>query len=160
MDISFHLSRLSFSLLICSPSALAEPLPAGERAILLIWTLWTKGLVTRRAGAQFTQSRTHEPKRKQFKDGKTVLVGKETDRRWEQGEDPSMVDSSIYTYEKLARMVVADVEERKSLAAIGIRRLMRESKLSQAPVSKAVKGQPVKLRTLAVIRQAAARLRA
>jgi hypothetical protein len=80
-----------------------------------------------------------------------------TDRRWEQGEDPSMVDSSICTYEKLARMVVADVEERKNLAAIGIRRLMRESKLSQVPVSKAVKGQPVKLRTLAIIRQAAAR---
>ena len=99
-------------------------------------------------------------KRSTIRAGKTVLVGKETDRRWEQGEDPGMVDSSIYTYEKLTGMVVTDVEERKSLAAIGIRRLMRESKLSQAPVSKAVKGQPVKLRTLAVIRQAAARLRA
>src|SRR5215467_10737001 len=127
MDISFHLSRLSFSLLICSPSALAEPLPAGERAILLIWTLWTKGLVTRRAGAQFTQSRTHEPKRKQFKDGKTVLVGKETDRRWEQGEDPSMLDSEIQVFEKQGRMAVADVTDRKRWRATGVRAAIRKS---------------------------------
>jgi hypothetical protein len=31
--------------------------------------------------------------------GKLVPVGKETDRRWEQGEDPSMIDSDIYIYE-------------------------------------------------------------
>jgi hypothetical protein len=28
--------------------------------------------------------------------GRIVSVGKETDRRWEQGEDPSMIDSVIY----------------------------------------------------------------
>jgi DNA-binding transcriptional regulator YiaG len=87
-----------------------------------------------------------------------VSVGKETDRRWEQGEDPSMIDSNIYTYEKLTKMVVADVTERKKMAAIGIRPLKRESKLSQAPFSNAIKGKPVKLRTLAIIRQAAARI--
>jgi hypothetical protein len=27
---------------------------------------------------------------------KLVPVGKETDRRWEQGEDPSMIDSDIF----------------------------------------------------------------
>ena len=69
-------------------------------------------------------------------------VGKETDRRWEQGEDPSMIDSNIYTYEKFTKMVIADVAERKRLAAIGIRPLKRESKLSQAPISHAIKGNP------------------
>ena len=90
--------------------------------------------------------------------GKLIPVGKETDRRWEQGEDPSMIDSNIYAYEKLTKMVVADVAERKRLAAIGIRPLKRESKLSQAPISNAIKGKPVKFRTLAIIRQAAARI--
>ena len=49
--------------------------------------------------------------------GRLVPVGKETDRRWEQGEDPSMIDSNIYTYEKLTKMVVVDMAERKRLAA-------------------------------------------
>jgi hypothetical protein len=89
---------------------------------------------------------------------KIVPVGKETDRRWEQGEDPSMIDSGAYTYEEMAKTVVADLAERKRLAEIGIRPLKRESKLSQAPISNAIHGIPIKLRTLAVIRQAAARI--
>jgi len=76
--------------------------------------------------------------------GKIVPVGKETDRRWEQGEDPSMLDSDIYVYEKRTKLMVADVSERKRLAAIGLRRLMRECKLSQAPISKAIKGEPIR----------------
>ena len=87
-------------------------------------------------------------------------VGKETDRRWEQGEDPSMIDSDVYTYEKLTKMVVVDVAERKRLASIGIRPLKRESKLSQTPISNSIHGVPIKLQTLAIIRQAAARLSA
>ena len=55
--------------------------------------------------------------------GKLVPVGKETDRRWEQGEDPSMLDSQVYVYEKQRKMVVADASERKSWSAIGVRRL-------------------------------------
>jgi hypothetical protein len=31
--------------------------------------------------------------------GKLVPVGKETDRRWEQGEDPSMLDPETHLYE-------------------------------------------------------------
>jgi hypothetical protein len=69
-----------------------------------------------------------------------------------------MIDSDVYTYEKLTKMVVVDVAERKRLAAIGIRPLKRESKLSQAPISNSIHGVPIKLQTLAIIRQAAARL--
>ena len=87
--------------------------------------------------------------------GKLVPVGKETDRRWEQGEDPSMIDSDIYVFEKRTKLVVAEVSERKRLAAIGLRRLMRECKLSQAPVSKAINGEPIRRRTLTIIRQVA-----
>jgi hypothetical protein len=90
--------------------------------------------------------------------GKLVPVGKETDRRWEQGEDPSMLDSQVYIYEKQRKMVVADAAERKSWSAIGVRRLMRESKVSQAPVSNAIKGKPVRRQTLSIIREAAAKI--
>jgi hypothetical protein len=90
--------------------------------------------------------------------GKLVPVGKETDRRWEQGEDPSMIDSDIFVYEKRTKLVIADPSERKRWSDIGIRRLIRESKLSQAPVSNALKGKPVRPRTLAIIRQTAVRI--
>ena len=91
---------------------------------------------------------------------KIVPVGKETDRHWEQGGDPSMIDSDIYTYERLTRMVVVGETERRKLAAVGVRRLMRESKLSQTPVSNAIKGKPVRPQTLSIIRQAVARITA
>ena len=90
--------------------------------------------------------------------GKIVPVGKETDRRWEQGEDPSMIESDIYIYEKRTKMMIADPSERERWSAIGVRRLIRESKLSQAPVSNALKGKPVRPRTLSIIRQTADRL--
>jgi hypothetical protein len=90
--------------------------------------------------------------------GKLVPVGKETDRRWEQGEDPSMVDSDIYIYEKRTKLVIADASERKKWSDVGPRRLMRESNLSQEPVSNAIKGKGVRPRTLAIIRQTAARI--
>jgi hypothetical protein len=76
--------------------------------------------------------------------GKLIPVGKETDRHWEQGEDPSMLDFQVYVYEKQRKTVVADASERKRWSAIGIRRLMRETKLSQAAVSNAIKGKPVR----------------
>jgi hypothetical protein len=87
-----------------------------------------------------------------------VPVGKETDRRWEQGEDPAMVDSDVFVYENRSRLVVADISERNSWKTIGFRRLMRECKLSQAPISKAIDGEPIRLRTLSIIRQTVSRL--
>jgi hypothetical protein len=90
--------------------------------------------------------------------GDLIPVGKETDRRWEQGEDPSMLDFDIKVYEKQRKMVVADASERNKWSVIGLRRLMRESKLSQDPVSKAIKGKPVRRQTLSIIRQAANRI--
>lgn len=90
---------------------------------------------------------------------KLVPVGKETDRRWEQGEDPSMIDSDIRVFERGAKLVIADPSERKIWSdIIGLRRLMRESKLSQAAVSKAIKGEPVRRQTLSIIQQSVERV--
>jgi hypothetical protein len=70
-----------------------------------------------------------------------------------------MLDFGIHVYEKQRKMVVAAASERKRWCLIGLRRLMRESKLSQAPVSRAIKGKPVRRQTLSIIRQAATRIK-
>lgn len=96
--------------------------------------------------------------RARIRAGKIIPVGKETDRRWEQSEDPSMIDSDVYVYEKRTRLVVADPSERKRFAAIGLRRLARESNLSLAAAGKVIKGKGVRRQTLSIIRQTADRL--
>ena len=44
-----------------------------------------------------------------------------------------MIDFDIYVYEKRMRLVIADSPERKRWSSIGVRRLVRDSKLSQTP---------------------------
>jgi hypothetical protein len=90
--------------------------------------------------------------------GKLVPVGKETDRRWEQGEDPSMIDSDIYVFEKRIKLVIADPSERKRWSDIGVRRLMRGSGLSQKAVYKILAGEPVRRHTLSSFRQAVVKI--
>jgi hypothetical protein len=90
--------------------------------------------------------------------GRLVPVGKETDRRWEQGEDTSMVDFETFLYEKPRN--VADVSERKRWSAIGVRRLMRESTLAQKTIYQILRGKPVRPQTLSTFRQAADKISA
>jgi hypothetical protein len=86
--------------------------------------------------------------------GQIIPVGKETDRRWEQGEDPSMLDSKVHLYEKPGNMTSAYPSERKAWSAIGVRRLIRESGLSQKAVHKILAGNPVRCPTLSSFRHA------
>jgi hypothetical protein len=69
-----------------------------------------------------------------------------------------MIDSDIFVYEKRMKLVIAAPSERKRFAALGLRRLARESKLSLAPIGKVIKGEGVRRRTLAIVRQTAALL--
>ena len=73
-----------------------------------------------------------------------IPVGKETDRRWEQGEDPSMLDSDIHVFEKQGNMVVADVSDRKKWRARGVRAAIRKSGLSPTTVYAIFEGKPVR----------------
>jgi hypothetical protein len=86
--------------------------------------------------------------------GRLIPVGKETDRRWEQGEDPSMIDSSIYTYEKLTKMAVADLSDRTRWRASGVRAAIRKSGLSPTTVYAILEGQAVRRQTLAAFKRA------
>jgi hypothetical protein len=86
--------------------------------------------------------------------GRLIPVGKETDRRWEQGEDPSMLDPSIHIYETQKKMCVADVSDRRRWRQIGVRNGMRRSGLSQRAVSAILRGEPVRVSTLATFSRA------
>jgi hypothetical protein len=86
--------------------------------------------------------------------GRVIPVAKETARRWEQGEDPSMLDSSIHIYETQKKMCVADHTDRRRWRQIGVRNGMRRSGLSQKAVSAILNGEPVRIVTLATFRRA------
>lgn len=75
-------------------------------------------------------------------------VGKETDRRWEQGEDPSMVDSKLLIYERTVKMVVADASDRKRWNEMGIRPLRRKTGLHQKTIYKIINGEPIRKQKL------------
>jgi hypothetical protein len=81
-------------------------------------------------------------------------VGKEADRRWEQGEDPSMLDPSIHIYETQKKMCVADLSDRRRWRQTGVRNGMRRSGLSQKAVSAILNGEPVRIVTLATFKRA------
>ena len=61
--------------------------------------------------------------------GQQHFVGKETDRRWEFGDDLSVLRSKSMEYRP--RTTVADSKLREQVAAAGVRALMRATGLSQ-----------------------------
>jgi hypothetical protein len=80
---------------------------------------------------------------------KIVSIGKETDRSWEQGEDPSILDFKLKEYGNESKMVIARETDRKRWRKLGVRHLMRKSGLSQKTVYAILDGEPVRRTTLA-----------
>jgi len=76
-------------------------------------------------------------------------VGKETSRRWEQGDDPSMVDFRCAEYRD--GKTVADAQTRERIKQIGVRKVARETKINRETVALIADGKPVKPSTLAKI---------
>jgi hypothetical protein len=81
-----------------------------------------------------------------------IPVGKETDRHWEQGEDPSMMDPQIQTYGQSGKLVRVDDPERQVWAKFGIRALMRATNLTQKVVYAILSGRGVRPQTMAMFR--------
>lgn len=79
-------------------------------------------------------------------------VGKETDRRREQGEDLSLVEFKAVEYQG-SKQVVASDEIRGQILKAGIRKLERETKVSHHTINRILKGESVRRRTLAKIVQ-------
>jgi len=76
-------------------------------------------------------------------------IGKETSRRWEQGDDPSLVDFRCTEY--APDRVVADLEVRTKIIEIGIRRITHESNINRKTVRLIANGGRVKASTLAKV---------
>ncbi len=61
-----------------------------------------------------------------------IPVGKETDRRWEQGEDMGMLDFQVLEYRANGNMVLADETLRDQIAEVGMREMMRRNWIAPA----------------------------
>jgi len=84
----------------------------------------------------------------------------ETDSRIKSdcsGGDPSMLDPKIHIYGRTGELVVADKQEGEEWRKIGFRKLMRATKLTQAPINSILSGKGVRKQTMKVFRIGAAR---
>src|SRR5580658_6508910 len=77
-------------------------------------------------------------------------VGKETDRRWEQGEDLSLVEFTSLEYQQ-SKQVVAGEDIKQDILKTGIRKLERDTGVSHHTLNKILKGEHVRRKTLAKI---------
>ena len=77
-------------------------------------------------------------------------MGKETDRRWEQGEDLSLVEFKSLEYQQ-SKQVVASDEIKEQILKTGIRKVERETKVSHHTIERLLKGERVRRKTLAKI---------
>jgi hypothetical protein len=76
--------------------------------------------------------------------GEFRYVGKETDRKWEEGDDPSVLEFKSTEYGR-SKMVVASEEMKRAIRDIGINKCARESKFDRKNfIRKLVRGLPVK----------------
>lgn len=73
-------------------------------------------------------------------------MGKETDRKWEEGDDISVVEFKTTEYGR-AKKVVADTSLADEIRALGIRKTMEWTKMSQHTIEKLVRDRTVKRKT-------------
>jgi hypothetical protein len=76
-------------------------------------------------------------------------IGKETSRRWEQGDDLSMADFQCAEYSD--GKTIADPELRERMVEIGIRKTARATKIDSKTIMLISRGEGVKPSTLAQI---------
>jgi predicted transcriptional regulator len=79
-------------------------------------------------------------------------VGKETDRRWGQGEDLSLVEFTSFEYQQ-SKQVVAGEDIKHDILKTGIRTLERKTGVSHHTLDKILKGERVRRKTLAKIKK-------
>jgi|CZKJ01.1.fsa_nt_gi hypothetical protein len=78
--------------------------------------------------------------------GEFRYVGKETDRKWEEGDDISVLEFKTNEYGR-AKKVVAEIAIANEIRAIGVRKTMELTKMSQHTIEKLVRGESVKRKT-------------
>jgi hypothetical protein len=77
-------------------------------------------------------------------------VGKETDRRWEQGEDLSLVEFKTVEYHG-SKQIAASDEIKQQILKTGIRKVERGTKVSHHTINRILRGEHVRRKTLTKI---------
>jgi hypothetical protein len=85
-------------------------------------------------------------KRAHINAGEFRYVGKETDRSWEEGDEISVLEFKATEYGR-AKKVVAEHSIADEIRAIGIRKTMKLTKMSQHTIEKLIRGNAVKRKT-------------
>ena len=75
--------------------------------------------------------------------GEIRYVGKETDRKWEEGDDISVLEFKATEYGK-AKMVIASEEVKGDIKKIGIKKCARQSGFTRFFVRKLLRGMAVR----------------
>jgi hypothetical protein len=75
--------------------------------------------------------------------GDLRYVGKETDRKWEEGDDFSVLDFKTTEYGR-EKKVVSDASTADEIRKIGIRQTMNLTNMSQHTIEKLVRGEAVR----------------
>jgi hypothetical protein len=87
---------------------------------------------------------SHPVKRAHVIAGEIRYIGKETDRKWEEGDEISILEFKTTEYGR-SNKVVASQEVKKEILAIGINKCARESGFDRKNfIRKLIRGIPVK----------------
>jgi hypothetical protein len=78
--------------------------------------------------------------------GELRYVGKETDRKWEEGDDISVVEFRTPEYGRATKVVASD-EAKNNIKKIGIKKCARESGFTRFFVRKLLRGRTVRRRS-------------
>jgi hypothetical protein len=78
--------------------------------------------------------------------GEFRYVGKETDRKWEEGDHISVMEFKATEFGR-AKKMVADTSVADEIRAIGIRKTVDLTKMSQHTIEKLIRGEAVKRKT-------------
>jgi hypothetical protein len=73
-------------------------------------------------------------------------VGKETDRKWEEGDEISVLEFKATEYGR-EKKIVADTLIADEIRAIGVRKTIALTKMSQHTIEKLIRGEAVKRKT-------------
>src|SRR5262249_50396961 len=79
---------------------------------------------------------------------RAVPIGKECDRRWEQGDEISLATFRVREHRETGKMIVADAAFQARISEHGIRRTMRDTGMSQHTIEAVRDGKPVRRKTL------------
>jgi len=122
--------------------------PESSRIILRIYLRRPESKSLAPDGSPCTADTRGLLKRASITASEIIPVGKETDRRWEQGEDMSMLDFTVLEYRTTGNMVVADATLRTEISKRGVRALMRKTGLSHHTIEAIRSGKAVRRTTL------------